>query len=121
MHVPCTALTRRRARQTEVARASKGHVKALATSHKASRVLQSILKWGTPEQRSALVAEAAPELAALAKDAYGTHLVRKMIDTADKKELVLLTKSFKARCGGCVLRSTAWRTDARLSRAYRAR
>jgi pumilio family protein 6 len=76
---------------------TKGHVKALATSHKASRVLQSILKWGTPAQRASLVAEAAPELPALAKDAYGTHLVRKLLDTAGKPELALLAKALKAR------------------------
>jgi hypothetical protein len=60
-------------------------------------VLQSVLKWGTPEQRASLVAEAAPELPALAKDAYGTHLVRKMLDTAGKPELALLAKALKAR------------------------
>ena len=81
----------------EVARKSAGRVRQLAMSHKASRVLQSILKWGTPPQKAALQAEALPDLVILAKDTYGTHLARKLVDEADKADLPALLKAFKAR------------------------
>ena len=78
-----------------MSRLSTGHVRSLASSHKASRVLQSVLKYGTPAQRASLVAEAAPELAALAKDAYGTHLVRRLADSAERPELLAIAKALK--------------------------
>ena len=85
--------------QDMVSKKSKGRVKQLAMSHKASRVLQSILKYGTPEHKKALAAEALPELAILAKDTYGTHLARKLVDEAPKTELPNILKAIR---GGCV-------------------
>ena len=42
--------------------------------------MQSILKYGTPAQVASLTAELRPDLAALAKDPYGTHLARRLVD-----------------------------------------
>ena len=72
-----------------------GRARVLAGSHKASRVLQSILKYGTPAQVASLSAELVPDVAALAKDPYGTHLVRRLIDAAAKEELQALVAVFK--------------------------
>ena len=72
-----------------------GRARVLAGSHKASRVLQSVLKYGTPQQIAALSAELRPDLPALAKDAYGTHLVRRLIDVAPKEDLQALVNAFK--------------------------
>ena len=73
----------------------QGRAKSLATSHKASRVMQSILKYGTPQQVASLAAELHSELPALAKDPYATHLVRRLIEVAGKAELPALTAAFK--------------------------
>lgn len=42
--------------------AARGKAKTLAMNHKSSRVLQSILKWGTDEQKAGLVDEILPNL-----------------------------------------------------------
>lgn len=120
---------------------AKGKAKTLAMNHKSSRVLQSILKYGTVKQKTTLVEEAIPSLVRccrrsspllcaslwlapsfqplptsaagdaraltasrprcaqveLAKDTYGTHLARKIVDYAGKPELPNLLKAVKAR------------------------
>jgi pumilio family protein 6 len=58
-------------------------------------VLQSILKYGTPAQVASLSGELLPDVAQLAKDPYGTHLVRRLIDAAAKEDLQALVAVFK--------------------------
>ena len=81
--------------QTDLSVKVTGRARVLAGSHKASRVLQSILKYGTPAQVASLSAELIPDVAQLAKDPYGTHLVRRLIDAAGKEDLQALVGVFK--------------------------
>ena len=57
-------------------------------------MLQSVLKWGDAEQKAALAAELLPCLPALAKDAYATHLVRRLVDGAPPPLLASCVKAF---------------------------
>lgn len=139
---------------------SRGKAKTLAMNHKSSRVLQSILKYGTDAQKKAVIAEVIPSLVRarsraehnslsvrvatpqntpqtpaphcsflrrpcdtpstfqapshrvspllrltplspqveLAKDTYGTHLARKIVDGAAKQQLPDMLKAVKGHC-----------------------
>jgi len=78
-----------------VAAKAKGRARTLATSHKASRVLQSVLKHGTEAEAAAVRAELFPDLPALAKDPYACHLVVRLIEGAPKPELARLVVALR--------------------------
>lgn len=65
----------------------KGRVIQVATSPKGSRVLQACAKYGTPEQRKALLAEIKPELVELSKSPYAHFLICKLVATATKEDI----------------------------------
>lgn len=48
-----------------------GHVVEVALRHDASRIIQSIIQFGSPQQRLAILAELSPKLAEIAKTPYG--------------------------------------------------
>ena len=70
-----------------VARKVTGHAADLAASHAASRVIQAVVKHGTPAERAAILAEVAPRVLELAKSSYGRFVVSKLIDLTPKKDL----------------------------------
>jgi len=65
----------------------KGRVPDLAGSHTASRVIQACVKYGTAEERSAILQELEPNLLTLSKSPYGRFVVSKMVDLATKEQL----------------------------------
>ena len=68
-------------------KASRGKCAILANNHKASRVVQALLKYGTEDEKASVYAECAPHLAALAKSLYGHFIVQKLVDATPKEKL----------------------------------
>lgn len=64
-----------------------GRVADLAGSHTASRVVQACVKYGTTEERSAILKQLEPKLLDLAKSPYGRFVVSKLIDVGGKDTL----------------------------------
>lgn len=81
----------------EIFKKSKGKVPELANNHKGSRVVQAVLKYGTPEQCESVMAEVTPEISLLSKSLYGNFLVRKLIDSTDKKDVPKLLANLKGQ------------------------
>ena len=65
----------------------KGRVAELALNHKASRILQSCAKHGTPENRADMLVEILPQFLELSKSCYASFLLRKLVSTASKAQL----------------------------------
>jgi pumilio family protein 6 len=59
--------------------------------------VQAVLKHGTPEQSAKIMREVKPQMALLAKSLYGNFLVRKLIDSTDKKEVSTLVNALKGQ------------------------
>ena len=78
-------------------KASKGKCAILANNHKASRVIQALLKYGTEDERASVYAECAPHLGALAKSLYGHFIVQKLVDATPKEKLPELLANVKGR------------------------
>ena len=78
-------------------KASKGKCALLANNHKASRVIQALLKYGTEDERASVYAECAPHLGALAKSLYGHFIVQKLVDATPKEKLPELLANVKGR------------------------
>jgi len=74
-----------------------GKVPELANNHKGSRVVQAVMKYGTPEQCEGIMSEVKPQLNLLSKSLYGNFLVRKLIDSTSKKEHPGLVESLKGQ------------------------
>ena len=78
-----------------------GRVKEFAVSHRASRVVQACLKYGTAAQRAAVARELKGRdnrnLLELARNPYGHFLVRKLLTYAKKDELPRLVGAFRGR------------------------
>ena len=87
----------RRALCDEVFAKISGKVAELANNHKGSWVVQAVLKHGTPEQSAKIMREVKPQMALLAKSLYGNFLVRKLIDSTDKKEVSTLVNALKGK------------------------
>lgn len=83
--------SKREALVAELYELVKGKMYDVAAKHDASRVIQALLKYGKPEQRSQCVAEMREHIIDLAKMQYGCFLVQKMIKyggTADRAVIV---------------------------------
>ena len=78
-------------------KASKGKCAILANNHKASRVIQALLKYGTEDERASVYAECAPHLGPLAKSLYGHFIVQKLVDATPKEKLPELLANVKGR------------------------
>ena len=78
-------------------KASRGKCAILANNHKASRVVQALLKYGTEDEKASVYAECAPHLAALAKSLYGHFIVQKLVDATPKEKLPELLANVKGR------------------------
>ncbi|KAJ0396191.1 hypothetical protein ATCC90586_004401 [Pythium insidiosum] len=70
----------------------KGKVHDIAAKHDASRVIQALLKFGSPTQRSAVIEELKEHIIELAKTQYGCFLVQKMIKYGGKADRAVIVK-----------------------------
>jgi pumilio homology domain family member 6 len=70
----------------------KGKVYDIAAKHDASRVIQALLKFGSPLQRSSTIGELKDHILELAKMQYGCFLVQKMIKYGGKDDRALIVK-----------------------------
>jgi len=76
---------------------TKGKIPEIANNHKGSRIVQSLLKYGTEEQINSVFAECAPKLAILAKSLYGNFLIRKLIEKTKKEDYPQLLQNIKGQ------------------------
>ena len=76
---------------------TKGKIPEIANNHKGSRIVQSLLKYGTEEQINSVFAECAPKLAILAKSLYGNFLIRKLIEKTKKEDYPQLLQNVKGQ------------------------
>lgn len=70
----------------------KGKVYDIAAKHDASRVIQALLKFGTPAQRTSTIEELKEHILELAKMQYGCFLVQKMIRYGGKQDRATIVK-----------------------------
>ncbi|XVF38778.1 hypothetical protein REPUB_Repub20aG0131200 [Reevesia pubescens] len=80
---------------TEALQKMKGKIPEIAGSHVSSRVLQTCVKYCSQTERDAVFVEIRPHLLTLASNAYGVHLVKKMLDTASKTQLAGVISSLR--------------------------
>ena len=76
---------------------TKGKVPEIANNHKGSRIVQSLLKYGTEEQINSVFAECTPKLAILGKSLYGNFLIRKLIEKTKKEDYPHLLQHVKGQ------------------------
>ncbi|KAI4368652.1 hypothetical protein MLD38_017187 [Melastoma candidum] len=65
----------------------KGKIHEIASSHVSSRVLQACIKSCSQDERDSVFEEVKPHLILLACNTYAVHLVKKLMDTASKKQV----------------------------------
>ncbi|XP_031743892.1 pumilio homolog 24 isoform X2 [Cucumis sativus] len=73
----------------------KGKIPEIAGSHVSSRVLQTCVKHCTDTERDAVFEELKPHFLTLACNTYAVHLVKKMLDSASKKQLAVFISSLR--------------------------
>ena len=66
----------------------KGRLRAVALKHDASRVIQALLKFGSPPQRTVVLDEIEPHIIDLAKSKYSYHIVRKLLKYTDRARVI---------------------------------
>lgn len=90
-----------------------GHVAAVSMSHTGSRVVQAIVKFGSPEQLERIWDEVMPSLLELSKSPYGHFLVVRLISKAQPSRVAGASaspptdhwgKPVEKRTGGDVVR-----------------
>ena len=64
-----------------------GKVLELASHHTASRIIQFCAKYGSEQQRSAIMAEVRASMVELSKGKHGHHLVQKLIAMSKRDEV----------------------------------
>ncbi|GAV64175.1 hypothetical protein CFOL_v3_07693 [Cephalotus follicularis] len=72
---------------SEALQKMKGKIPEIAGSHVSSRVLQTCVKSCSPTERDAVFEELQPHFLNLACNVYAVHLLKKMLDSASKKQL----------------------------------
>uniref|UniRef100_A0A7S2FGZ7 PUM-HD domain-containing protein n=1 Tax=Octactis speculum TaxID=3111310 RepID=A0A7S2FGZ7_9STRA len=65
-------------------KALKGNYPEVALKHDASRLVQSVLEFGTSDQRLDIMGEVAPRLVELSRSTYAHFVVVKLLDLADR-------------------------------------
>ncbi|KAK3429606.1 hypothetical protein EUGRSUZ_E01101 [Eucalyptus grandis] len=78
---------------TEALKNMKGKISEIASSHVSSRVLQTCIKYCSQAERDEVFGELQPHLLKLASSTYAVHLVKKLLDTASKKQLAAFISS----------------------------
>lgn len=69
----------------ELCRIIKGNVKALVFKHDASRIVQTAVKRGTPQQREEITEELKGEYVKMASSTYGRYLLVKLMYYGDQR------------------------------------
>lgn len=64
-----------------------GKVLELAQNHTASRIIQFCIKYGSAEQKAAIMAEVRASIVELAKSKHGHYLVQKLVTAAKKEDI----------------------------------
>ena len=109
-----------------------GHLQELVMKHDASRVVQTLLKYGSGEQRNAIFQQLEDKVLELAKSKYGHQLVQKLLRYGTRVVREALLRQFRGRMvrmlthnyGAIVLEegcTRAWRSNevrALLQEAY---
>ncbi|GMN63404.1 hypothetical protein TIFTF001_032477 [Ficus carica] len=72
----------------------KGKISEIASSHVSSRVLQTCVKYCSQAEKDAVFEELQPHILTLSTSTYAVHLVKKMLDSASKKQLSVCISSF---------------------------
>ncbi|XP_078445126.1 pumilio 24 isoform X2 [Wolffia australiana] len=72
---------------SEALRKMAGKMAEIASSHVSSRVLQTCVKYCSQAEKETVFSELHTHLLTLSRNVYGVHLVKKMLDTATKKQL----------------------------------
>ncbi|CAN0855634.1 Pumilio homolog 24 [Linum grandiflorum] len=72
---------------SEAIQKMKGKIPEIATSHVSSRVLQTCAKYCSQSERDDVFTELRPHFLNFACNPYAVHLVKKMLDSASKKQL----------------------------------
>ncbi|CAI8610701.1 unnamed protein product [Vicia faba] len=80
---------------TEALAKMKGKIHEIAGSHVTSRVLQTCVKHCSQAERDGVFEELRPHFLTLAYNAYAVHLVKKMLDSASKKQLAGFISSLR--------------------------
>ncbi|GMI64547.1 pumilio 24 [Hibiscus trionum] len=80
---------------TEALPKMKGKIPEIAGSHVSSRILQTCVKYCSQAERDSVFSELQPHLLTLSCNAYAVHLVKKMLDTASKRQLAGVISSLR--------------------------
>ncbi|CAI0540114.1 unnamed protein product [Linum tenue] len=72
---------------SEAIQKMKGKIPEIATSHVSSRVLQTCVKYCSQTERDVVFSELRPHFLNFACNPYAVHLVKKMLDSASKRQL----------------------------------
>ncbi|KAK2645304.1 hypothetical protein Ddye_020499 [Dipteronia dyeriana] len=72
---------------SEALQKMKGKIPEITGSHVSSRVLQTCVKYCSQAERDVVFEELQPHFLTLADNTYAVHLVKKMLDSASKKQL----------------------------------
>ncbi|XP_078149076.1 pumilio 24 [Carex rostrata] len=78
---------------TEALRKMGGKFMEIAASHVSARVLQTCIKYCTQEERDKVFDALRPHFLTLARKKYAVHLVKKLLDSASKKQFELFVSS----------------------------
>lgn len=76
---------------------TKGHIVEIIFKHDASRVIQTLLKYGNPTQRDSIAEELQGNYTELASSAYGKWLVVKILHYGSPKARALVLSEFKGK------------------------
>lgn len=72
----------------------EGKVKELAVVHDSARIIQCLIKYGSPEYRSSILEEIKPFVAELSKNKYAKFIIRKLLKYGSKVERGTIIKCF---------------------------
>lgn len=72
----------------------KGKISEIASSHVSSRVLQTCVKYCSQAEKDSVFEELQPHILTLATNTYAVHLVKKILDSASRKQLSACISSF---------------------------
>ena len=67
---------------------TKGRLRSIALKHDSSRIIQALLKYGSPPQRTVVFDEIEPHIMDLVKEKYGHFIVKKLIQYCDKERAI---------------------------------
>ncbi|CAI0626731.1 unnamed protein product [Linum tenue] len=87
---------------SEAIQKMKGKIPEIATSHVSSRVLQTCVKYCSQTERDVVFSELRPHFLNFACNPYAVHLVKKMLDSASKRQLGDFVSSLRGQVASLV-------------------